>query len=85
MITRHVHLSPREEQVIHRVADGWTYQKIGESLGISTETVKVYAKRVAAKAGFSCFKRTRDVVLILAWEMHLRGDELMASYPTPVP
>lgn len=44
-------LSARELDVIHRLASGYTYNEIAESLDISTNTVKYHVKNLLAKTG----------------------------------
>jgi DNA-binding NarL/FixJ family response regulator len=45
------HLSPREEQVLGRIAQGLTHTQIATRLGISPHTVDTYVKRIRAKLG----------------------------------
>lgn len=42
-------LSPREEEVLRKVARGYPNKRIGEMLGISTRTVETYKARIATK------------------------------------
>jgi DNA-binding NarL/FixJ family response regulator len=46
-------LSPREEEVVHWVADGSTNREIAEKLGLSENTVKNYLFRIFEKLGIS--------------------------------
>lgn len=46
-------LSPRETQVLRGVMQGRTYAAIGLELGLSRETIKVYARRIRQKLGVS--------------------------------
>jgi DNA-binding NarL/FixJ family response regulator len=48
-----VPLSPREQEVLERVAAGETNQQIAEALSISSETVKTLLARLNAKLGTS--------------------------------
>ncbi len=42
-------LSPRQQQVLELIAEGMTNKEIGEQLGITERTVKVYAQEVYGK------------------------------------
>lgn len=44
-------ISPREQEIIHFILQGHTYQKIGEALYISTNTVKSHISNIYAKCG----------------------------------
>lgn len=46
-------LSPRQVEVLRGLCRGLTYEKIGEELGISMETVKKQLARIRAKVGLS--------------------------------
>ncbi len=43
------HLSPRERQIVERLATGYAYKEIAGSLGLSIETVRTHLKRVYRK------------------------------------
>lgn len=43
------HLTPRELEVVTRLADGMTNQQIGDALGLSARTVKTHVQNVLAK------------------------------------
>lgn len=43
------HLTPRELEVVTRLADGMTNQQIGEALGLSARTVKTHVQNLLAK------------------------------------
>lgn len=43
------HLTPRELEVVTRLADGMTNQQIGEALGLSARTVKTHVQNVLGK------------------------------------
>lgn len=43
------HLTPRELEVVTRLADGMTNQQIGEVLGLSSRTVKTHVQNLLAK------------------------------------
>ena len=43
------HLTPRELEVVTRLADGMTNQEIGETLGLSSRTVKTHVQNLLAK------------------------------------
>jgi DNA-binding CsgD family transcriptional regulator len=45
------HLSPRQQEVLERIAEGMTNAEIGEQLGISERTVKAYAQELYDKLG----------------------------------
>ncbi|QTF08416.1 AAA family ATPase [Brenneria izadpanahii] len=47
------HLTEREQQMLHLIADGYSNKGIARSLGISVETVKWYLKQVYEKLGVS--------------------------------
>ena len=42
-------LSTREEQVLQCLASGYQYKEIAEELGIGTETVRTYIRRIYEK------------------------------------
>lgn len=44
-------ISPREQEIIQLILQGHTYQKIGETLYISTNTVKTHISNIYAKCG----------------------------------
>lgn len=44
-------LTPREKQVLHLVAEGWTSKEIGEQLKISPKTVEVFRQNLLRKVG----------------------------------
>jgi DNA-binding NarL/FixJ family response regulator len=44
-------LSPREREILHRVAEGATNREIAGTLGIGTESVKTFLSRAFAKLG----------------------------------
>lgn len=44
-------LSPREQQMLVRIADGKTNQKIADDLGVSVDTVKTTLLRMRKKLG----------------------------------
>ena len=44
-------LTPREREVLHHLARGYPYKRIGLRLGISARTVEVHKARVLAKMG----------------------------------
>lgn len=43
------HLTPRELEVVTRLADGMTNQQIGEALGLSARTVKTHVQNILGK------------------------------------
>jgi pSer/pThr/pTyr-binding forkhead associated (FHA) protein len=45
------HLSPRQQEVLERIAEGMTNAEIGEQLGITERTVKAYAQELYDKLG----------------------------------
>ena len=49
---KHVKLTPREREVVRRIAQGSTYREIAQSLGISEKTVATYRERASEKLGF---------------------------------
>ncbi len=48
---KHVKLTPREHEVVRRIAQGSTYREIAEALGISEKTVATYRERASDKLG----------------------------------
>jgi DNA-binding NarL/FixJ family response regulator len=44
-------ISPREQEIIERILQGHTYQKIGEMLYISPNTVKTHVSNIYTKCG----------------------------------
>ncbi len=45
------HLSPRQQEVLERIAEGMTNAEIGAELGITERTVKAYAQELYDKLG----------------------------------
>jgi pSer/pThr/pTyr-binding forkhead associated (FHA) protein len=45
------HLSPRQQQVLERMAEGMTNAEIGAELGVTERTVKAYAQELYDKLG----------------------------------
>ncbi|MDB5705497.1 MAG: hypothetical protein JWN66_2613 [Sphingomonas bacterium] len=62
---RDLHFSRRETQVLDLLVAGKSYSVMADLLGISHNTVKVYAGAVLAKLGVA--DRTRAAVLAAAW------------------
>lgn len=46
-------LSPREDDVLHALAAGYTYQQFAEETGVPFESVKSYARNLLRKLGAS--------------------------------
>lgn len=46
-------LTPRELQIARLIADGLTYDEIGEALGCSGRTAKVHTDRIRLKLGIA--------------------------------
>lgn len=44
-------LTPREKQVLHLVAEGWTSKEIAAQLKISPKTVEVFRQNLLRKVG----------------------------------
>jgi DNA-binding CsgD family transcriptional regulator len=44
-------LSPREREVLIHFADGLTYRQIARRMGIATNTVDTYLRRIRDKSG----------------------------------
>jgi len=42
-------LAPREREVLHLLASGFVYKEIADQLGIGTETVRTYVKKICKK------------------------------------
>jgi DNA-binding NarL/FixJ family response regulator len=51
-IEEEILITPREKEVIHHLARGFTSREIGSQLGISFHTVESYRKSLLAK--FNC-------------------------------
>ncbi len=45
------HLSPRQQQVLHLMAEGLTNSEIGAKLGVTERTIKAYAQELYDKLG----------------------------------
>jgi len=61
-------LSPRERQILHLIADGWTNERIAGFLDVQTKTVSGHCQRIMDKLGIHTRAglvahgwRTRDV------------------------
>lgn len=66
-------LSPREHEVLKRLAEGFTHQEIADGLALSVKTVETYLARVSSKLGL---RRRADLVRY-AFEIGLvEGDGL---------
>lgn len=44
-------LSPREQEVLRHIADGFTHDQVARRIGISRHTVDTYVKRIRSKLG----------------------------------
>lgn len=49
VINRTEELTKREREVLHLMADAWTYKQVAQQLHISTETVKTHLKNIYRK------------------------------------
>lgn len=49
VLNRKEELTNREREVLHLMADAWTYKQIAQQLHISTETVKTHLKNIYRK------------------------------------
>ena len=49
VINRTEELTKREMEVLHLMADAWTYKQVAQQLHISTETVKTHLKNIYRK------------------------------------
>lgn len=49
VINRAEELTKREREVLHLMADAWTYKQVAQQLHISTETVKTHLKNIYRK------------------------------------
>ena len=58
-----VELSPREQDVLHLLADGKTNEEIGRELRISADTVRTYIRRAMQK--LEADNRTHAVAIAL--------------------
>jgi DNA-binding NarL/FixJ family response regulator len=66
--TAHVpQLSPREREVLHLMAEGYTAEAVGDRLGVSVETVRTHVRNVIRKL------RARNRVHAIAMALE-RGD-----------
>jgi len=48
------HLSPRECETLHYIAQGCTYGQAARRMGISARTIDTYLRRIRAKTGVRC-------------------------------
>ncbi|HEY1421361.1 MAG TPA: helix-turn-helix transcriptional regulator [Candidatus Dormibacteraeota bacterium] len=46
-----IHLSPRQEEVLRLIADGYTDKEIAARLGLRTRTVRTHLERLFARHG----------------------------------
>jgi DNA-binding NarL/FixJ family response regulator len=70
-------LSPREEEILHRLCDGGSNREIARELFISESTVKSHLRRIFKKLGVH--DRTQAVALALQGPDHVRPRELQPS------
>lgn len=68
-------LSPREQQVLGLLAQGFTHQQIADRLALSIKTVETYLGRLAAKLG----RRERADLVRYALETGLHEREIPVS------
>ncbi len=54
-------LTPRQREILQMLADGMRTDKVADTLGLSTETVRTHTKRILAKLGAST--RTEAVAI----------------------
>jgi DNA-binding NarL/FixJ family response regulator len=73
--TAHVpHLSPREREIMHLMAEGFTAEAIGAQLGVSVETVRTHVRNVIRK--LEARNRVHAIALALErGEIALDGEE----------
>ncbi len=45
-------LSPTEERILQKVADGWKRHEVAQILGLATSTVRTYLSRVRRRFGY---------------------------------
>lgn len=45
----HIHLTPREREVVDQLAEGYSYAQIATLLNISENTLKTHIKRIYSK------------------------------------
>ena len=62
-----IHLSPREQEVVTLLAQGYSYAQIASQLGISENTLKTHIKRIYSK--LNVHNRTQAV--LEAQKLHL--------------
>ena len=49
--TRRTELTPRETEVLHLLAEGFSYESIGKTLSISAETVRTHVRKACDRLG----------------------------------
>lgn len=70
-------LSPRERQIAELIADGESYEQIGQGLNMSGHTVRAHVNRMALKIDCEKALPPRHAVLVLV--MHERWSRRRAS------
>jgi DNA-binding NarL/FixJ family response regulator len=60
-------LSPRELEVLRRLAEGYTYEQVGLHLGISLGSVRTYVSRLYAKLGVSTKSEATALAMRRKW------------------
>lgn len=74
-----VELSPRERQIAELIGDGESYQQIGCSLGISTNSVRSYVNRMANKIDVDSERALEPRFQVFVLIMHERWSRRRAS------
>lgn len=64
--TAKVSLSPREEEVLHHLAFGFTHDQVARRIGISRHTVDTYVKRLRSKLDAG----NKAQLVNAAWRLH---------------
>ena len=59
------HLSPREAEIVHMIAEGLPNKDIAAKLYLSVHTVKTHRKNIIKKLGFT-FKNAAELILVLS-------------------
>lgn len=68
-------LSPREEEVLRKIAWGYSNKRIGTALGISTRTVETYKARIRSKLNLENRVQMVEYAVSQGW-LSPEGDDL---------
>ena len=74
------HLTPRQAEVVHWIAEGKTNNEIATIIGCSVNTVKMHLKEIFQRLGV----HTRTAAAAAAYRAHIKHDHQTRALPERV-